>query len=269
MLKSTTYWLVLFLSWHSYGSLAKDSSVCLLHDQPNQCGAFCLQALRPMIDHMAFHQRKLNETQAKLDRVEGQLSKLDRMEGQLSKLDKMEGQLSKLDNLQTKLEAIERQLSAMQELPSKAKKEPIRQLSAMQELPSKAKKEPINTHPYVRIGSKWIYVERENRRNWEEAEAFCRGINGHLITIQNNSELSALYEKLDKYTDYWLGINDVAKEGEFVSVASGKPAPFLNWEHNQPDNRNGNENCVTIRLGQMCDLDCSYIFFFICEATFY
>ncbi|XP_017058913.1 C-type lectin domain family 3 member A-like [Drosophila ficusphila] len=260
MLMSITYWLVLFLSWNSYGSLANDSSVCLLHDQPNQCGAFCLQALRPMIDHMAFHQRKLNETQAKLDRMEGQLSKLDRMEGQLSKLDRMEGQLSKLDrmegqlskldNLQTKLEAIERQLSAMQELPSKAKKE------------------PINTHLYERIGSKWIYVERKNCRNWEQAEAFCRGINGHLITIQNDSELRAVGEKLLGYADYWLGINDVAKEGEFVSVASGKPAPFLKWEYLQPDNWNGKQNCVLIRTGKMYDSDCRSYKLFICEATF-
>ncbi|XP_017058902.1 C-type lectin 37Db-like [Drosophila ficusphila] len=241
MLKAFKFCLVLFLSWNSYGSLAEDSSVCLLHDPQNQCGKFCLEALKPLLDHIAFHQKewstcdaqKQNETQAKLDRIEGQLSKLDNF----------------LD-LQTKLEAIEKQLSEMQELLSKVNKK------------------PINTHLYNRIGSRLIYVENDNRRNWEQAEAFCREINGHLITIQNVSELSALNEKLKRSTSYWLGITDVSKEGQFVSVASGKPAPFLKWENSQPNNLNGKDNCVDIYNGEMYDSDCSEVQLFICEATF-
>ncbi|XP_043063511.1 accessory gland protein Acp29AB-like [Drosophila ficusphila] len=246
MLKSITYCLVLFLSWDSLGSLAKHSSVCLLHDQPNQCGAFCLQALRPMIDHIAFHQKKLNESQTKLDRMEGQLSDLK------NSLDQKEASCENAisHNLQTKLEAIERQLSAMQELLSKANKK------------------SINTHPYNRIGSRLIYVENENYRNWEQAEAFCRGINGHLITIQNNSELSALDEKLERNTGYWLGITDVAKKGEFVSVASGKPAPFFDWAFPQPNAFGNVYDCVTLYSGKMFNLSCSKVLHFICEATF-
>ncbi|XP_017058819.1 C-type lectin domain family 4 member K-like [Drosophila ficusphila] len=232
MLKAFKFCLVLFLSWNFYGSLAEDSSVCLLHDSPNQCGAFCLEALKPLLDHIAFQQKKLNETQAKLDQREASC----------------ENAIS--HELQTKLEAIENQRSAMQELLSKVNKK------------------LINTHPYVRIGSRLIYVESKNPRNWEQAEAFCRGINGHLITIQNDSELSALNEKLKRSTSYWLGITDVAKEGEFVSVASGKPPAFLKWFSSQPDNYNGNQNCVVLNDSKMWDSDCSYLKLFVCEATF-
>ncbi|XP_017058910.1 C-type lectin 37Db-like [Drosophila ficusphila] len=214
MLKSITYCLVLFLTWYSYESLAKDTSVCLLHDQPNQCGAFCLQALRPLIDHTTFNKQKL-------------------------------------ENLETKLEAIIE-----------------RQLSAIQKLQCKRDKKSLNLDFYDRIGSKWIYVERENPRNWEQAEAFCREIEGHLLTIQNDIGLRVLDKKLDRDTSYWLGINDMAKKDEFVSVASGKPAPFLKWEDTEPDNWNGKENCVDIYNGEMYDTECSFVHLFICEATF-
>ncbi|XP_020812260.1 uncharacterized protein LOC110187202 [Drosophila serrata] len=60
------------------------STVCLLQDEPNQCGKFCLTALKPLIDHIALHQQQwntrdavmVNETQTKLNRIEGQLDAL-------------------------------------------------------------------------------------------------------------------------------------------------------------------------------------------------
>ncbi|XP_017058822.1 accessory gland protein Acp29AB-like [Drosophila ficusphila] len=138
----------------------------------------------------------------------------------------------------------------------------------MQELLSKVNKNSINTHLYDRIGSKWIYIESNRYRNWEQAEAFCRGINGHLITIQNVSELSALNEKIKRSTFYWLGITDVAKESDFVSVASGQPPPFLKWASSQPIDWNGKANCVVIYNGVMYDEDCSKAYLFFCEASF-
>ncbi|EDX15337.1 C-type lectin domain family 4 member G [Drosophila simulans] len=57
-------------------------SVCLLQDPPNQCGEFCLSVLQPLLDHIVTHQEqwntsealRLNETQAKLDRIQTQLA---------------------------------------------------------------------------------------------------------------------------------------------------------------------------------------------------
>jgi len=86
MLKFATYFSLAFLILGLYGSEAEvkgeGRSVCLLHDPPNQCGEFCLEALKPMLDHIAFHQKKWiacgtqNETQAKLDKIEDYLLKL-------------------------------------------------------------------------------------------------------------------------------------------------------------------------------------------------
>ncbi|XP_017058821.1 C-type lectin 37Db-like [Drosophila ficusphila] len=198
-----------------------------------------------MIDHIAFHQKKLNEIQRKLDRVDVQQSELKN--SLVQKEAPSENAISY--EWQTKLEAFEKQLSAMQELLSKVNKR------------------TVNPYLYDRIGSKWIYVERKNRRNWEEAEAFCREINCHLIRIQNDSELRALGEKLERHTPYWLGNNDVAKESKFVSVASGQPAAFLK-EDSQPENWIEKQSCVHIYNGEMYNTHCRSLAVFICEPNF-
>ncbi|XP_044312714.1 accessory gland protein Acp29AB-like [Drosophila rhopaloa] len=178
MLKSSVIFLLAFLSYNLYGTLAEAQdngrSVCLLNDPPSQCGMFCLEALKPMLDHIAFHQQEWStchpqehdETQEKLDRIEAKLEKLLDQEEAASR------NTNPLD-LRTKLERIE---------------------------------------------------------NWKlcrKAEETCRRMGGHLATIQDESDFTAIKGELKIYEHYWLGITDVAKNGEFISVASGKPAPFI------------------------------------------
>ncbi|KAH8351681.1 hypothetical protein KR059_011870 [Drosophila kikkawai] len=90
MLKSAAICLYFAtVAWHVNKCLAvpKDNgrSVCLLEDPPNQCGQFCLTALKPMINHIERHQdewmsacsaAKANETQGKLEQMQGQLLSL-------------------------------------------------------------------------------------------------------------------------------------------------------------------------------------------------
>ncbi|XP_017010821.2 accessory gland protein Acp29AB-like [Drosophila takahashii] len=251
MFKSLSFILLTFLSFNLCGSYAKGQgegrSVCLLHDPPNQCGEFCLEALKPMLDHIAFHQKewstcgpqKLNETLEKLDSIKDQQKAL---KDYLSRLEQKEA------SLETKLDRIEQQLSALQETLSK---------------PNNTKVSPL----FVRIGQRLIYVEKRIRRSWQGAEETCLQMGGHLATIQDSLELNAIGEQLERSTSYWLGISDIAKEGEFVSVASGKPATFFRWKRGQPNNLNGNDHCVDMYNSEMYDSECTETEYFICEAV--
>ncbi|XP_016965104.1 accessory gland protein Acp29AB-like [Drosophila biarmipes] len=232
-------------------------SVCLLHDPPNQCGKFCLEALKPMLDHIAIHQNEWsscgapNETQAKLVRIEDQQKALKdyllKLKESLEKREASWKNVVPLD-LKTKLDRIEKQLTDLLEAKSKAKVPGVSPL-------------------FQRIGERLIYVEKANRRNWNAAEESCRLMGGHLATIQNDSEFNAIVKKLEGSTSYWLGLTDVNTEGQFVSVASGKTAAFLKWKSGQPNNLHGRDHCVDIYNGNMYDSECGEEENYICEAV--
>uniref|UniRef100_A0A6P4ENT1 Accessory gland protein Acp29AB-like n=1 Tax=Drosophila rhopaloa TaxID=1041015 RepID=A0A6P4ENT1_DRORH len=220
MFKSSIYLFLAFFLYNSYGSLAESQDngryVCLLNDPTNQCGDFCLETLKPVLDHIASHQKewstsnpqKHNETQERFVRIKDKLDKL-------------------LDQ-----------------------------------------EEASSTNAYI----SFVHADRIDinlhrkrlKKSWDGAEETCREMGGHLATIQSESDFTAIKEELSDYASYWLGITDVAKEGEFVSVATGKPAPFFKWRANHPNNLSGKDNCVDIYKGEMYDLNCSKITNFIC-----
>lgn len=99
MLRTAAIYLYLgLLAWHFNGCLAEPDygarSVCLLDDPPNQCGQFCLTALMPMLNHIAFHQdewsacgaAKVNDTQGKLDKLQSHLEALQTGQELISKV---------------------------------------------------------------------------------------------------------------------------------------------------------------------------------------
>uniref|UniRef100_A0A6P4FGG7 Accessory gland protein Acp29AB-like n=1 Tax=Drosophila rhopaloa TaxID=1041015 RepID=A0A6P4FGG7_DRORH len=147
--------------------------------------------------------QKHNETQERLVRIEAKLDKLLNQEEASSTN-------AKILDLHTKLERIENLLAGLQENVSTSVSNAS--ISAL----------------FTRIGSRLIYIEKEIEKSWDAAEETCREMGGHLATIQNESDFTAIKDELSHPESYWLGISDVAKEGEYVSVATGKLAPFLN-----------------------------------------
>uniref|UniRef100_A0A6P4FQB3 Accessory gland protein Acp29AB-like n=1 Tax=Drosophila rhopaloa TaxID=1041015 RepID=A0A6P4FQB3_DRORH len=151
-------------------------------------------------------------------------------------------------DLRTKLERIENQLEALQKSLSNKTKAGIPPL-------------------FKRIGSRLIYVEHEIEKSWNEAEETCRRMGGHLATIQDESDFTAIKGELKIYEHYWLGITDVAKNGEFISVASGKPAPFIKLRARSLSYYRLYNGCVEIFHGEMLKTSCSLPVYFICEAV--
>ncbi|XP_016986233.1 accessory gland protein Acp29AB [Drosophila rhopaloa] len=265
---------VLFLCGPNISSANSDRSVCLLEDPPKQCGEFCLTALMPLINHIALHQDqwktcdnvKLNETQAKLQRIEAQQTALkDQIERQESTLteslkkmiaedrqvfqDRIKGQL---EAIQMKMEG---QLSAIQETLTSINVS-LNTMKVIKNIP------PM----FELIGSRYFYIERTLTQPWASAINTCKQKGGQLASIKSESEFDAISAKLDQGTSFLLDINDRSQEGEFLSEITGKRAPFLKWKPGEPKYNNRNQHCVTIHNGAMWVDGCSSSHNFICQA---
>ncbi|XP_062135433.1 C-type lectin 37Db isoform X3 [Drosophila sulfurigaster albostrigata] len=124
---------------------------------------------------------------------------------------------------------------------------------------------------WQRIGSKYYYIERLEEVAWYEALSKCQAIGGHLLSIKNQEEFDAIKCELDREKHYWIDINDLTKEGEFISGATGQKATYFNWHQTEPNNKNGNENCVELYYHNdkhlMNDDNCQEKELFICEPN--
>ncbi|KAH8410104.1 hypothetical protein KR009_006067, partial [Drosophila setifemur] len=147
---------------------------------------------------------------------------------------------SQLANLQEKLTKLENRLDEKQRIPQK----------------------------FEKIGEKYYYIEDEKVQNWFSAEMSCRRMGGHLASIHSDEELDAIKRKL-LYDRYWIDINHLSEEGNYLSATSTFAAPFLKWANNEPNNHNGNEHCVELSSYTgflMNDVPCNTMkAYFICQ----
>ncbi|MBF0337229.1 MAG: VCBS repeat-containing protein [Nitrospirae bacterium] len=97
---------------------------------------------------------------------------------------------------------------------------------------------PANNHTYQRI---------DTQMTWADAKANCEKLGGYLATITSTDENKFLIDNLfsvtpnDKFC--WLGATDAESEGTWKWVTNEK-LEFTNWDSYQPDNYQGNENCL-------------------------
>ncbi|WAR23858.1 TSP2-like protein [Mya arenaria] len=96
----------------------------------------------------------------------------------------------------------------------------------------------------------------------------------HLSTEKENwpgAELSAENILIVK-GKFWIGLNDLSLENEWRWVGSGQQATVTFWDPGQPDNDDGNENCVHTdgtSQGKWNDEECSDKFnYYICEKRY-
>uniref|UniRef100_A0A6P4ESJ5 CD209 antigen-like n=1 Tax=Drosophila rhopaloa TaxID=1041015 RepID=A0A6P4ESJ5_DRORH len=116
------------------------------------------------------------------------------------------------------------------------------------------------------IGSRYLNIVTDTR-NWADAGVTCRQMGGYLAAIQNQEEYDVIKPKLMKNYWYWLGINYRQEEGQYVSVASGNPAPFFMWNelHYEPNSFEGKGECISIINDEMYDSACEDQKYFICQ----
>ncbi|KAH8333650.1 hypothetical protein KR059_001938 [Drosophila kikkawai] len=225
-------------------------------------------------------QAVLNQLQLQQAKLEGQLQGVEaKLEGQLQEVQtKLEAKLDEsLLAVQTKLgiplQALANQLQAVSnnkidagegsQLQAKSNKTAAPQKTAKVEVPASS----TITIPsgFELIGTRYFRIVYEDV-DWYTAERMCRKMGGYLASFRNEEEMKAVIPKLDNWPAHWLGINDEENEGHFVTVASHKPAPFLKWHKEQPNDKDHEENCVNLFNAEMWDSNCNDSLFFICQA---
>ncbi|XP_039608770.1 C-type lectin domain family 4 member E-like [Polypterus senegalus] len=122
------------------------------------------------------------------------------------------------------------------------------------------------------------YLFSSNMLTWAEGLDGCRQNGAHLVIIESEQEQAFLLNELSKQSPqkpYWIGLNDIATEGQFFWVDNKRLDPSksfwgVNWDGSkEPDNWRNQEDCVQIQKTTTCsgwyDVRCSDINNVICE----
>jgi hypothetical protein len=84
-----------------------------------------------------------------------------------------------------------------------------------------------------------------NADHWQQQVDLCAGAFTYLAIPDDPTELGALDTLAGAISEYWVGIDDMATEGTFVTI-KGPVATYLPWQPPAPDNQAPGENCVEV-----------------------
>ncbi|XP_020802194.1 uncharacterized protein LOC110179147 [Drosophila serrata] len=296
MSKSAAFFIFAIIPWYVVAQ-SPEGSVCLLEDPKNQCGSFCLSVLKPLLDHIAKHQDQwsisdslgLNETQTKLDRIEGmQLAFEKTVRATMQPTQDMEARLNIMANQQDilisngnqTLNKLERTIS--ENLGAKLDRMESQQKLWQQELIEKIAeprqifedlKSALETQikdlqgKLSSLQNSTVFLHREAFR---KELVFCLGYlspDGRSACHhreRGGAEGYCGYGKSKANLAFWLDIHNMANKLEYTSSATGTRPPFIKWGKNQPNLFN--EDCVALDDGEMHDYNCASKLFFICQA---
>ena len=89
------------------------------------------------------------------------------------------------------------------------------------------------------------YYRLTTPMNWIQAEAQAIDWGGHLVTVNDREEELWLRSQFGVQELFWLGFNDLSREGNWEWV-SGEPAAYANWASGQPDDYNDDEDAAVM-----------------------
>ena len=78
--------------------------------------------------------------------------------------------------------------------------------------------------------------------NWETANQYCQGLGSKLVEIDSAEENRAIINEIRRRgfhrqkKQFWLGLTDRRREGQWVQESTGREPGFENWGFWQPDN---------------------------------
>lgn len=93
-----------------------------------------------------------------------------------------------------------------------------------------------------------------SERTWDDAEAFCEKLGGHLVTITGENEqkfIERYLAKAQKQQSYWIGLNS-GKNTVFSTWVTKEAISFTKWADGNPD-RNQPYSCGRIAASEYAD----------------
>jgi len=91
-------------------------------------------------------------------------------------------------------------------------------------------------------GNKYYALDNST---WKKASDKAGTLGGHLVTLSNAAENAWVLANLQPAGNYWIGLNDITNEGNFV-WSNGETVNYVNWAPTQPDNAGGLEDVVHV-----------------------
>ncbi|XP_052778221.1 low affinity immunoglobulin epsilon Fc receptor-like [Mya arenaria] len=122
---------------------------------------------------------------------------------------------------------------------------------------------------WVKHGASCYYFSHDTE-TWIGATQICKALQGSLVTIESQQENDFLTSQIHtlKQEWYWIALCNLENEGTWVWMGEGKstPAVYTTWDHGEPNNSDGNENCGILRKTSHWNDDvCHKPGVFICE----
>nr|XP_015193396.1 PREDICTED: CD209 antigen-like protein E isoform X1 [Lepisosteus oculatus] len=113
------------------------------------------------------------------------------------------------------------------------------------------------------------YLFSTYKLSWNESRNLCRLTESDLVIVESRKEQEFLISNLKK-DNYWIGLTDTAEEGTFLWVDGSRDTRGF-WDSGQPNDPNGNHDCVAIyprssSLNAWNDIPCSASRSWICEV---
>ncbi|XP_016969425.1 uncharacterized protein LOC108037379 [Drosophila rhopaloa] len=220
----------------------RDRTRCVVTDAPIQCGAFCLAALNPLYNDMDIQVNTLNKSLAIQNRMLAKINTVEQWDKSNQYGEQLKGLAELLKETQEKLGRIEAKINA-----------------------GPADTQEIIPTGFEKIGSRYFYFEDTTRLDWLDARDNCRQKGAYLASVQNQEELDAINGKVHPHSYYWLGINKLNYNDDYVNVASGKPTTFFNMWPGLPNGYTGNGHCMALGGKLMSKHECDSKMWFICQ----
>ncbi|XP_038058027.1 macrophage mannose receptor 1-like [Patiria miniata] len=130
----------------------------------------------------------------------------------------------------------------------------------------------IHRYPYCYYFSS--SSEEDGVLDWHYAEAWCKSKNSHLVSIHDNDERRFLVRYSDTFASYyWIGLRENGSHVGHYEWSDGTFLDYENWRTGQPDDRNGEEQCVEMNKflalfpGRWSDSNCGVERQFICKRN--
>ena len=91
--------------------------------------------------------------------------------------------------------------------------------------------------------------------NWYKARRYCKGMGAKLVEIDSAEENQAIIDEINargfprQKKQFWLGLTDRRREGQWVYESTRKEPKFKNWAFLQPDDGGwfAKEDCAYIK----------------------
>ena len=94
----------------------------------------------------------------------------------------------------------------------------------------------------------YYYIYHSDEKSWPDADAFCKSLNGYLVTITDAEEQNFVQQYMQAIKtslsseesgswdkELWIGANDLNFEGDW-EWSNGESFSYANWGTNEPDN---------------------------------